>query len=64
MSNSRGNALSWALIAVGTILSGVFIVKMSIIGYYPSELPTYAVVGGSGLALIAIGTKVRDHNDR
>lgn len=60
-STGRSKA-AMALIVVGTILALVFVVKVAIIGYYKSEFVTYLVIGLVGLALILIGTKVRDRD--
>ena len=53
-----------ALGVVGGILILIFIVKVTIIGYYQSEFVTYLVIGIVGIALLAVAMKMRDRNVR
>lgn len=62
MPSTGKSKLARGLLAVGGLLCLIFIVKMSIIGYYPREFAPFAVVGGIGIALILIGLKTRDRN--
>lgn len=44
--------LGWAMTALGAILAGIAIVKLSIIGYYPDEIVPYAIVALLGAGLL------------
>lgn len=64
MQSTGSSKAAIALGAVGGLLVLIFIVKVTIIGYYQSEFVTYLVIGVVGLALVAIAMKVRDRHAR
>lgn len=64
MQSAGSSKAAIALGAVGATLILIFIVKVTIIGYYQSEIATYIVIGVVGVALLAVAMKVRDRNAR
>ena len=64
MQSTGSSKAPIALGIVGGILILIFIVKVSIIGYYQSEFVTYLVIGLVGIALLAAAMKMRDRNAR
>ena len=64
MASTGNSKPAIALGVLGGILCLIFIVKVSIVGYYRSEFVAYLVIGLVGLALIAVAAKVRDRNAR
>lgn len=45
--------------AIGLVLVGIGIVKVSIIGYYPREVPLFAGILAVGIICAVIGHKLR-----
>lgn len=64
MRSTGSSNAAIALGVVGGILILIFIVKVTIIGYYQSEFVTYLVIGIVGIALLAVAMKMRDRNVR
>jgi len=62
MQSTGSSKAAIALGVVGGILILIFIVKVTIIGYYQSEIVTYLVIGVVGITLLAVAMKVRDRN--
>lgn len=62
---STGNSKAAVVLSiVGGILMLIFIVKVTIIGYYQSEFVTFLAIGLVGIALFAVAMKMRDRNAR
>ncbi|MDN5931060.1 MAG: hypothetical protein L0I24_08360 [Pseudonocardia sp.] len=44
--------LGWILTVLGVVLAGIAVIKLSVVGYYPEELPPYAVLALVGAGLL------------
>lgn len=64
MQSTGDSKAAVGLGVVGGILILIFIVKVTIIGYYQSELVTFLAIGLVGIALLMVSMKMRDRNAR
>lgn len=53
------SAVAWLLIALGGAGAALFIIKISLIGYYPSEFVPYMILGAVSVLAIWVGDRFR-----